>query len=46
MESQLAEVLAVISGSGHTGDIDFAAFLDIVAINGDGNIENCFTSVF
>jgi Ca2+-binding EF-hand superfamily protein len=46
MESQVAEILAVISGSGHTGNIDFTAFLEIFSVNGDGNLENCFTSIF
>lgn len=46
MEAQAGQVLAIVSNSGHTGDIDFKAFLEIFGFGGDGNSETTLQSVF
>ena len=37
LEAQASQVLAIVNNSGHTGEIDFAAFLDIFGFGGDSN---------
>lgn len=46
LESQAGQILAIVNNSGHTGDIDFAAFLDIFGFGGDSTSETTLQSVF
>lgn len=46
LESQASQVLAIVNNSGHTGEIDFSAFLDIFGFGGDSNSEATLQTVF
>ncbi len=46
LESQAGQILAIVNNSGHSGDIDFAAFLDIFGFGGDSNSETTLQTVF
>ena len=46
MEAQAGQILAVVSNSGHTGDIDFSAFLDIFGFGGDSTSQTTLQTVF
>lgn len=37
LEAQASQVLAIVNNSGHTGEIDFGAFLEIFGFGGDSN---------
>ena len=37
LEAQAGQILAIVSNAGHSGDIDFGAFLDIFGFGGDNN---------
>jgi Ca2+-binding EF-hand superfamily protein len=37
LEAQASQVLAIVNNSGHVGEIDFSAFLDIFGFGGDNN---------
>jgi Ca2+-binding EF-hand superfamily protein len=46
LEAQAAQILAIVNNSGHVGDIDFSAFLDIFGFGGDSASETTLQSVF
>lgn len=46
LESQAGQILAIVNNSGHSGDIDFAAFLDIFGFGGDSTSETTLQTVF
>lgn len=46
MESQASLLLSIISSSGHTGDMDFASFLEVFGFSGDGTSELTLESIF
>lgn len=46
MEAQAGQILAIVSSAGHTGDIDFAAFLDIFGFGSDSTSETSLQSIF
>jgi Ca2+-binding EF-hand superfamily protein len=46
LEAQAGQVLAIVNNSGHVGDIDFSAFLDIFGFGGDSNSEATLQTVF
>lgn len=46
LEAQASQVLAIVNNSGHVGDIDFSAFLDIFGFGGDSNSEATLQTVF
>lgn len=46
MESQAGQILAIVNNSGHVGDIDFSAFLDIFGFGGDSTSEGTLQSIF
>jgi Ca2+-binding EF-hand superfamily protein len=46
LQSQAHQVLAIVSASGHVGDIDFAAFLEIFGFGSDTANEATLQSVF
>lgn len=46
LEAQAGQILAIVNNSGHTGDIDFAAFLEIFGFGGEENSETSLQSIF
>jgi Ca2+-binding EF-hand superfamily protein len=46
LEAQAGQILAIVSNAGHSGDIDFAAFLDIFGFGGDNNSETTLQTVY
>jgi centrin-1 len=46
MENQAGQILNIVNASGHSGDIDFASFLDIFGFGGDNNSEASLQTVF
>lgn len=46
LEAQAGQILAIVSNSGHTGDIDFAAFLEIFGFGGDSNSQTNIQTVY
>jgi Ca2+-binding EF-hand superfamily protein len=46
LEAQAAQILAIVNNSGHVGDIDFAAFLDIFGFGGESTSETSLQSIF
>jgi Ca2+-binding EF-hand superfamily protein len=46
LEAQAGQILAIVNNSGHTGDIDFAAFLEIFGFGGENNSESSLQSIF
>lgn len=46
LQSQAQQVLAIVNASGHTGDIDFGAFLQIFGFGSDGASETTLQTVF
>lgn len=46
MEAQAGQILAIVNSAGHTGDIDFKAFLDIFGFGGDSTSETSLQSIF
>jgi Ca2+-binding EF-hand superfamily protein len=46
LEAQAGQILAIVNNSGHVGDIDFAAFLEIFGFGGDSNNEGSLQSIF
>jgi Ca2+-binding EF-hand superfamily protein len=46
LESQAGQILAIVTNSGHVGDIDFGAFLDIFGFGGDSANETTLQSIF
>jgi Ca2+-binding EF-hand superfamily protein len=46
LEAQAKQILAIVNNSGHTGDIDFRAFLEIFGFGGDGSSETTLQTVF
>lgn len=46
LESQAGQILGIVNNSGHSGDIDFAAFLDIFGFGGDSTSETTLQTVF
>lgn len=46
MEAQAGQILAIVNNSGHTGEIDFAAFLEIFGFGGDNSSETTLQSIF
>ena len=46
LEAQAGQILAIVSNAGHTGDIDFAAFLDIFGFGSDSTSETSLQTIF
>lgn len=46
LEAQAGQILAIVNSSGHVGDIDFKAFLDIFGFGGDGSSETTLQTVY
>ena len=46
LEAQAGQILAIVNNSGHQGDIDFPAFLEIFGFGGDSNSETTLQTVF
>jgi Ca2+-binding EF-hand superfamily protein len=46
LEAQAGQILAIVNNSGHTGEIDFAAFLEIFGFGGDNSSETTLQSIF
>jgi Ca2+-binding EF-hand superfamily protein len=46
LESQAGQIIATIQSSGHTGEIDFHAFLEIFALTSESNAEASLQLVF
>jgi Ca2+-binding EF-hand superfamily protein len=46
LESQAGQILSIVSNSGHTGDIDFSAFLDIFGFGNEDTSETSLQSIF
>jgi Ca2+-binding EF-hand superfamily protein len=46
LEAQAGQIIAIVHNSGHSGDIDFAAFLSIFGFNGDSTSESTLQTVF
>lgn len=46
MEAQAGQILAIVNSAGHTGDIDFAAFLGIFGFGSDSTSESSIQSIF
>ncbi len=46
LEAQAQQVLTIVNNSGHTGEMDFGAFLDIFGFGGDSNNETTLQSIF
>ena len=46
MQSQAQQVLAIVSASGHSGDIDFGAFLEIFGFGSENTSETTLATVF
>jgi Ca2+-binding EF-hand superfamily protein len=46
LEHQAGQILAIVSSAGHTGDIDFGAFLDIFGFGGEDTSESSLQNIF
>ena len=46
LEAQAGQILAIVSSAGHTGDIDFGAFLDIFGFGGESTSEGSLQTIF
>jgi Ca2+-binding EF-hand superfamily protein len=46
LEAQAQQIIAIVNNSGHTGDMDFGAFLGIFGFNADSANETTLQSVF
>jgi Ca2+-binding EF-hand superfamily protein len=46
IENQAQQILAIVNNSGHSGDMDFGAFLGIFGFNSDSNSETTLQTVF
>jgi Ca2+-binding EF-hand superfamily protein len=46
LQSQASQILAIVNNAGHTGDIDFSAFLDIFGFGGDSTSETTIQTVY
>lgn len=46
LEAQAAQILAIVTNAGHSGDIDFGAFLDIFGFGSDESSESSLQSIF
>jgi centrin-1 len=46
LESQAGQILAIVNNSGHQGDIDFAAFLEIFGFGGDSTSETTIQTIY
>ena len=46
LETQAGQILAIVNSAGHTGDIDFGAFLGIFGFSGESNSESTIQTVF
>lgn len=46
MEAQAGQILAIVNSAGHTGDIDFPAFLNIFGFGSDSTSETSLQSIF
>ena len=46
MEAQAGQILAIVNNAGHSGDIDFAAFLEIFGFGGDSTSEGSLQTIF
>lgn len=46
LEAQAAQILAIVNNAGHSGDIDFAAFLEIFGFGSDSTSESSLQSIF
>ncbi len=46
LEAQAGQVLAIVTNSGHVGDIDFGAFLDIFGFGNEETSETSLQAIF
>ena len=46
MQDQAQQILNIVNAAGHSGDIDFAGFLDIFGFGADSNSEQSLQGVF
>ena len=46
IEDQATQIINIVNASGHEGEMDFGAFLDIFGFGGDSNNEGSLQSVF
>jgi Ca2+-binding EF-hand superfamily protein len=46
LEDQAAQILNIVNSSNHSGEIDFAAFLEIFGFNDNGNSEQSLQQLF
>jgi Ca2+-binding EF-hand superfamily protein len=46
LEAQAGQILAIVNNSGHTGDINFAAFLEIFGFGGEETSESSLQHIF
>lgn len=46
LEAQAGQILAIVNNAGHSGDIDFSAFLDIFGFGSDSTSESSLQTIF
>ena len=46
LESQAGQILNIVNHSGHTGELDFAAFLDIFGFGADSANETTLQTIY
>lgn len=46
LEDQAGQIIGIVTNSGHEGEMDFGAFLDIFGFGGDSTSEGTLQSVF
>jgi Ca2+-binding EF-hand superfamily protein len=46
LEDQAGQIINIVNNSGHTGDMDFGAFLNIFGFNGDSQSEASLQQLF
>ena len=46
IEDQATQIINIVNASGHEGEMDFGAFLDIFGFGGDGTSETSLQTVF
>jgi Ca2+-binding EF-hand superfamily protein len=46
LEAQAGQILAIVNNAGHSGDIDFSAFLDIFGFGSEDTSETSLQTVF
>lgn len=46
LEAQAGQILSIVNSAGHTGDIDFSAFLDIFGFGNEDTSESSLQNIF